>query len=523
MPVAFRGDLTGLPASDPVKLLPTSVGPRDHGPRRRDGRCRSSSATPRTHEFGEQIAGHRGDRGVAARRPAEVRPARDRRDRDLQARPRPVRRRRPAPARGAWPATPRSRSRTPASTRRSGARPRARRRCSRSRASSPRPPDRSRSPSASATRRSEHPREPEHVRSGSRTRPTERCVRLAGFPEPAEDDGLSADPRRASRAVAAAAREPYTVDAERLRGDRRGARGDRGSFAIAPFIGRRSLGRRRRGDRRRSRPTTTASSSSSASIARQTRLALQTAASYETLERTFLSTVEALANALEAKDEYTSHARALDHRPRAAGRRELGLEPHELKRLELGALFHDIGKIGIPSRILAKPGPLTRRGARARRDAPDARRAHPRADRAARRGAAHRPLRARALRRHGLPGPSHRRADPARVAHRARLRRLPRDDHRPAVPQVARRRTRRSGVSSRRRARSSTRRWSTRSCACSVARALGVLGARGLGAAQPAERPDPEEHAEADRDRRTRRRRAVRRRRRSRGPSRGGT
>ncbi|HEX2045077.1 MAG TPA: HD domain-containing phosphohydrolase, partial [Gaiellaceae bacterium] len=29
------------------------------------------------------------------------------------------------------------------------------------------------------------------------------------------------------------------------------------------------------------------------------------------------------------------------------------------KRLELGALFHDIGKIGIPGSILAKPGPLT--------------------------------------------------------------------------------------------------------------------------------------------------------------------
>jgi HD-GYP domain-containing protein (c-di-GMP phosphodiesterase class II) len=30
-----------------------------------------------------------------------------------------------------------------------------------------------------------------------------------------------------------------------------------------------------------------------------------------------------------------------------------------LKRLELGALFHDIGKIGIPATILAKPGRLT--------------------------------------------------------------------------------------------------------------------------------------------------------------------
>ena len=40
--------------------------------------------------------------------------------------------------------------------------------------------------------------------------------------------------------------------------------------------------------------------------------------------------------------------------------RELGLDSVALKRLELGALFHDIGKIGIPSTILLKPGPLTK-------------------------------------------------------------------------------------------------------------------------------------------------------------------
>jgi HD-GYP domain-containing protein (c-di-GMP phosphodiesterase class II) len=37
----------------------------------------------------------------------------------------------------------------------------------------------------------------------------------------------------------------------------------------------------------------------------------------------------------------------------------LGFESAELKRLELGALFHDIGKIGIPTSILQKPGPLS--------------------------------------------------------------------------------------------------------------------------------------------------------------------
>jgi diguanylate cyclase (GGDEF)-like protein len=96
-----------------------------------------------------------------------------------------------------------------------------------------------------------------------------------------------------------------------------------------------------------------------ASIARQAKLALVSAASYETLERTFLSTVAALANALEANDEYTStHARWITDLSLRVGT-ELTLGPSELKQLELGALLHDIGKIGVPTRILTKPGPLT--------------------------------------------------------------------------------------------------------------------------------------------------------------------
>ena len=79
----------------------------------------------------------------------------------------------------------------------------------------------------------------------------------------------------------------------------------------------------------------------------------------EDLERTFLSTVEALANALEARDEYTSsHARWITDTSLRVGE-ELGLDAETLKRLELGALFHDIGKIGIPNSVLLKPGPLT--------------------------------------------------------------------------------------------------------------------------------------------------------------------
>jgi diguanylate cyclase (GGDEF)-like protein len=96
-----------------------------------------------------------------------------------------------------------------------------------------------------------------------------------------------------------------------------------------------------------------------AGIAHQSKLALTNAGNFDTLERTFLETVEALANALEANDEYTSsHARWITDLALKVGQ-ELGLEGSSLKRLELGALFHDIGKLGIPETILSKPGPLT--------------------------------------------------------------------------------------------------------------------------------------------------------------------
>jgi diguanylate cyclase (GGDEF)-like protein len=94
-------------------------------------------------------------------------------------------------------------------------------------------------------------------------------------------------------------------------------------------------------------------------LAHQAKLAIANASSYEGLERTFVSTVEALANALEANDEYTSqHARSISDLSLRVGE-ALGLDERTLKQLELGALLHDIGKIGIPSNILSKPGRLT--------------------------------------------------------------------------------------------------------------------------------------------------------------------
>jgi putative nucleotidyltransferase with HDIG domain len=94
-------------------------------------------------------------------------------------------------------------------------------------------------------------------------------------------------------------------------------------------------------------------------IADITSLALGNVRRFLELERTYVATVEALASALEAKDQYTEdHCRALAEMSLAIGV-EIGLPSDRLKILELGALFHDIGKIGIPSEIIRKPGPLT--------------------------------------------------------------------------------------------------------------------------------------------------------------------
>jgi putative two-component system response regulator len=68
----------------------------------------------------------------------------------------------------------------------------------------------------------------------------------------------------------------------------------------------------------------------------------------EELEKTLL----VLVRAVEAKDAYTA-----GHGERVAqyalyGAEELGASPEELKDLRMGALLHDIGKIGIPDHIL---------------------------------------------------------------------------------------------------------------------------------------------------------------------------
>lgn len=67
----------------------------------------------------------------------------------------------------------------------------------------------------------------------------------------------------------------------------------------------------------------------------------------------------ALGNAIEAKDAYTEgHAERVAHYSVEIGKK-LHLPYAALRRLRLGGVLHDIGKIGVPEAVLNKPGPLT--------------------------------------------------------------------------------------------------------------------------------------------------------------------
>ncbi|MEB3244520.1 MAG: HD-GYP domain-containing protein [Vampirovibrionales bacterium] len=76
-------------------------------------------------------------------------------------------------------------------------------------------------------------------------------------------------------------------------------------------------------------------------------------------QESLLQTVHALTNALGAKDKYTSgHAQAVAAYAEKLSR-ALGLDSLTVLQVRLGALLHDIGKIGVPGAIINKPAALT--------------------------------------------------------------------------------------------------------------------------------------------------------------------
>jgi putative nucleotidyltransferase with HDIG domain len=78
------------------------------------------------------------------------------------------------------------------------------------------------------------------------------------------------------------------------------------------------------------------------------------------VDRLYLSTIETLAMAIDAKDDVThSHVRRVQASALALARALGVTDPAELKALEAAALLHDTGKLAVPERILNKPGGLT--------------------------------------------------------------------------------------------------------------------------------------------------------------------
>src|ERR671929_44066 len=68
----------------------------------------------------------------------------------------------------------------------------------------------------------------------------------------------------------------------------------------------------------------------------------------------------ALAEALQARDAFSgAHSLRVATLASTVGER-LGWEEARLTRLRIGALLHDVGKLAVPTKILRKPGPLTR-------------------------------------------------------------------------------------------------------------------------------------------------------------------
>jgi putative nucleotidyltransferase with HDIG domain len=73
----------------------------------------------------------------------------------------------------------------------------------------------------------------------------------------------------------------------------------------------------------------------------------------------YVGAIRALALALDARDPYTAgHSERVSALSVAVGR-QMGLTAEELDVLRLGALLHDIGKIGISDNVLRKPQSLT--------------------------------------------------------------------------------------------------------------------------------------------------------------------
>ncbi len=95
------------------------------------------------------------------------------------------------------------------------------------------------------------------------------------------------------------------------------------------------------------------------SLANSLSMFLENMMLYEDMSAMFMGTLHALTASIDAKDRYTrGHSERVAMLSRQLAE-AAGLEPAMVERIYLAGLVHDVGKIGVPERVLCKPGRLT--------------------------------------------------------------------------------------------------------------------------------------------------------------------
>lgn len=94
-------------------------------------------------------------------------------------------------------------------------------------------------------------------------------------------------------------------------------------------------------------------------IAGQVGTSIEVANLYESLNESYKNFIIVLANAIEARDQYTrGHIERVTKLAKAIAE-EMGWKEDKLREIEIGGILHDIGKIGVSDNILNKTQPLT--------------------------------------------------------------------------------------------------------------------------------------------------------------------
>jgi HD-GYP domain-containing protein (c-di-GMP phosphodiesterase class II) len=95
------------------------------------------------------------------------------------------------------------------------------------------------------------------------------------------------------------------------------------------------------------------------SIANESAIYLENAVLFEDVHGLMMGLLHSLTSAVDAKDAYTcGHSERVAVMSKLLAK-EFGLDEHQVERIYMAGLLHDVGKIGVPEAVLRKPGKLT--------------------------------------------------------------------------------------------------------------------------------------------------------------------